>query len=98
MKKVNENIEWIYQLFDYPINIRKAIYTTNSIESLNNGLRKVTKGKGAFISDVALMKVLYLRIQDLQKSWSKGISNWNKIENELALLFEDRFFKYIEKE
>ena len=98
MKKVNENIEWIYQLFDYPINIRKAIYTTNSIESLNNGLRKVTKGKGAFISDIALMKVLYLRIQDLQKSWSKGISNWNKIENELALLFEDRFFKYIEKE
>ena len=98
MKKVDENIGWIYQLFDYTVGIRKAIYTTNSIESLNSGLRKVTKGKGSFINENALMKVLYLRIQDLQKSWSKGISNWNKIENELALLFEDRFFKYIEKE
>ena len=98
MKKVDENIEWIYQLFDYTIGIRKAIYTTNSIESLNSGLRKVTKGKGAFINENALMKVLYLRIQDLQRSWAKGISNWTKIRNELAILFEDRFLKYIEKE
>lgn len=98
MKKVNENIEWIYQLFDYTIGIRKAIYTTNSIESLNNGLRKVTKGKGSFINENALMKVLYLRIRDLQKNWAKGISNWARIQNELAMLFGDRFLKYIEKE
>ena len=98
MKKVDENIEWIYQLFDYTIGIRKAIYTTNAIESLNSGLRKVTKGKGSFINENALMKVLYLRIQDLQKSWSKGITNWTRIQNELAMLFEDRFLKYIEKE
>lgn len=97
-KKVDENIEWIYQLFDYTIGIRKAIYTTNSIESLNSCLRKVTKGKGAFINENALMKVLYLRIQDLQKNWSKGISNWTKIRNELAILFEDRFLKYIEND
>ena len=96
--KVKENIEWVYQLFDYPTNIRKAIYTTNAIESLNSGLRKVTKGKGSFINENALMKVLYLRIQDLQRNWSKGIANWNKIENELALLFEDRFLKHIEKQ
>ena len=96
MNKVKENIEWIYQLFDYPTNIRKVIYTTNAIESLNSGLRKVTKGKGSFINENALRKVLYLRIQDLQRNWSKGIANWNKIENELALLFEDRFLKYIE--
>lgn len=98
MNKVKENIEWVYQLFDYPTNIRKAIYTTNAIESLNSGLRKVTKGKGSFINENALMKVLYLRIQDLQRNWSKGIANWNKIENELALLFEDRFLKHIEKQ
>ena len=60
-------------------------------------MRKVTKGKGAFINENASMKVLYLRIKDLQRNWSKGIVNWNKIENELALLFEDRFLKYIEK-
>lgn len=98
MKKVEENINWIYQLFDYPIGIRKAIYTTNSIESLNSGLRKVTKGKGSFINENALMKVLYLRIQDLQKSWAKGISNWTRIQNELVALFEDKFLKYIENE
>ena len=98
IKKVDENIEWIYQLFDYTVGIRKAIYTTNSIESLNSGLRKVTKGKGSFINENALMKVLYLRIQDLQKNWAKGISNWTKIRNELAILFEDRFLKYIEND
>lgn len=96
INKVKDNIEWIYQLYEYPIGIRKAIYTTNAIESLNAGLRKVTKGKGSFINENALMKVLYLRIQDLQKNWSKGISNWTKIQNELALLFEDRYIKYIE--
>lgn len=96
LHKVKENIEWIYQIFEYPVGIRKAIYTTNAIESLNAGLRKVTKGKGSFINENALMKVLYLRIQDLQKNWSKGINNWNKIQNELALVFEDRFVQYIE--
>ena len=95
IKKVKENIEWIYQLFDYPIGIRKVIYTTNAIESLNSGLRKVTKGKGSFINENALMKVLFLRIQDLQKNWSNGIRNWGKVQNELSILFEDRFLKYI---
>lgn len=44
------------------------------------------------------MKVLYLRIQDLQKKWSKGIANWKNVRNELVQIFEERFFKYIEKE
>ena len=96
IKKVEENIEWIYQLFDYTQGIRKVIYTTNAIESLNSCLRKVTKGKGSFINENALKKVLYLRIKDLEKNWSKGIANWGKIQNELALLFEERFLKYIE--
>ena len=95
IKKVKENIEWIYQLFDYPIGIRKVIYTTNAIESLNSGLRKVTKGKGSFINENALMKVLFLRIQDLQKNWSKSIKNWGTVQNELSILFEDRFLKCI---
>ena len=96
LKKVEENVDWIYQMFEYPTAIRKTIYTTNAIESLNSGLRKVTKGKGAFINENALMKVLYLRIKDLQKNWSKGIRNWKNIQNELTEIFEDRYFKYIE--
>lgn len=98
LKKVEENIDWIYQIFEYPPSIRKVIYTTNAIESLNAGLRKVTKGKGSFINEKALMKVLYLRIQDLQKKWSKGIANWINVRNELVQIFDTRFFKYIENE
>lgn len=96
MKKVNENIQWIYQIFEYPPAIRKVIYTTNAIESLNSGLRKVTRGKGAFVNETALLKVLYLRVKDLQKNWSKGIANWKNVQHELAEIFEDRFLKYFE--
>lgn len=96
LKKVKDNIEWVYKIFEYPPAIRKVIYTTNAIESLNAGLRKVTKGKGSFVSETALMKVLYLRIQDLQKKWSKGIANWKNVQNELVQIFDTRFLKHIE--
>lgn len=96
MKKVNDDINWILQIFDYPPAIRKLIYTTNAIESLNAGLRKVTKGKGSFINENALLKVLYLRIQDLQKKWAKQIPNWKSIQGELIGIFEDRYIKYID--
>lgn len=96
LNKVIDNIEWVYKIFEYPPAIRKVIYTTNAIESLNAGLRKVTKGKGSFVNENALMKVLYLRIQDLQKKWSKGITNWKNVQNELSQIFDNRFLKHIE--
>lgn len=96
IKKVEDNIEWILQIFEYPLAIRKVIYTTNAIESLNAGLRKVTKGKGSFINENALLKVLYLRIKDLQKNWAKGIANWPNVKNELIEIFGDKYLKYIE--
>lgn len=96
MKKVNDNINWIMQIFEYPPAIRKLIYTTNAIESLNAGLRKVTKGKGSFINETALIKVLYLRIQNLRKNWSKPIQSWKEVQNELAGIFEERFVQYID--
>ena len=95
MKKVDDNIHWIYQIFEYPVAIRKAIYTTNSIESLNSALRKVTKGKGSFINEEALLKVLFLRVKDLQEKWSKGVANWKNINLELIEIFGDRYLKYI---
>ena len=95
MKKVDDNIHWIYQIFEYPVAIRKAIYTTNSIESLNSALRKVTKGKGSFINEEALLKVLFLRVKDLQEKWSKGVANWKNINLELIEIFSDRYLKYI---
>lgn len=96
LRKVEDNIEWVYRIFEYPPAIRKVIYTTNAIESLNSGLRKVTRGKGSFVNETALLKVLYLRVKDLQKNWSKGIANWKNVQNEIAILFEDRYLKYIE--
>ena len=96
IKKVENDINWIYQIFEYPPAIRKVIYTTNAIESLNSALRKVTKGKGSFINENALMKVLYLRIKDLQKKWSKGMANWNNVRHELTQIFGERFLMYFD--
>jgi len=95
IKKVEEYVEHIYPLFEYPEEIRKIIYTTNPIESLNSALRKVTRGKGSFVNEMALMKVLYLRVEGLEKKWSKGSKNWSNVQNQLAILFEDRYTKYI---
>lgn len=97
IKRVNDLIEHVFSIFEYPIEIRKVIYTTNPIESLNSSLRKVTRGKGSFISKEALLKVLYLRIKDLQTSWSKGTRNWGNIQSQLVQLFGDRVFRYYEK-
>lgn len=97
IKKVNGLIAHVFSIFDYPSEIRKVMYTTNPIESLNSSLRKVTRGKGSFISKEALFKVLYLRIKDLQSSWSKGTKNWNNIKYQLVQLFGDRVFKYYDK-
>lgn len=94
VKKVNDLIHHVFSIFDYPIETRKVMYTTNPIESLNSSLRKVTRGKGSFISKEALFKVLFLRIKDLQTSWSKGTKNWNNIQFQLVQLFGDRVFKY----
>ena len=95
VKKVTEYMDHIYGLFEYPESIRKLIYTTNAIESVNSALRKVTRGKGSFISKEALTKILFLRVKDLEKKWSGGIANWKDIRNSLTLIFEDRFIQYI---
>lgn len=98
IRKVNSLIEYVFSIFDYPIEIRTVIYTTNPIESLNSCLRKVTRGKGSFISKEALLKVLFLRIKDLETTWSKGTKNWFNIKRQLIQLFGDRVFRYYENE
>ena len=84
-------------LYNYSKNIRKLIYTTNAIESVNSCLRKVTNGKGSFVSIEALEKVLYLRVKELSKKWNRNTyRNWGMILNELLVYFGDRVEKYIE--
>ena len=99
IKKLNSVIEHIFNIFEYPVEIRKIIYTTNPIESLNSSLRKVTRGKGSFISKEALLKVLYLRIKDLEKSWSKGTKNWdNVLKDEYNKDYFKRLRSFLKKE
>ncbi len=77
-------------MFGYPPEIRRAVYTTNSIESLNMSLRKVIKTRCSFPSDDAAFKLLYLVLQNLQKKWTMPLPNWGKAMNAFAILFEER--------
>lgn len=96
VKKVQEFMQYLEPLFELPQEIRKCIYTTNSIEAVNSALRKVTRGKGAFPSDDSVYKVLYLRIRDLSEKWKKPINNWKVIQPQLIQLFGERYTKYLE--
>ena len=74
----------IEQLFDYGSAVRKIMYTTNAVESINSSFRKVTK-KGAFPNENALLKLLYLRITELYKKWNGSkVQNWALVRNQLA--------------
>ncbi|MDH5428505.1 MAG: IS256 family transposase [Nitrospirota bacterium] len=76
--------------FDYPPAIRKVIYTTNAIESLNFSLRKVLKSRGAFPTDESILKVLYLGMQRISKKWTMPIPDWKRALNQFAILLGDR--------
>lgn len=96
VKKVREFMIYLEPLFEVPEEIRKVIYTSNSVEAVNSALRKVTRGKGSFPSEESVFKVLYLRIKDLKEQWTKPIRNWSTIQLQLIELFKDRYTKYIE--
>ena len=67
--------------FDYPPEIRKVIYTTNAIESVNMSLRKLTKNRGSFPSDEALTKLFYLALRNISQKWSMPIRDWKAALN-----------------
>jgi putative transposase len=76
--------------FDYPREIRKVIYTTNAIESVNMSLRKLTRHRGAFPTDDALMKLLYLALRNISKRWTLPIHDWKAALNRFTIQFEGR--------
>ena len=96
VKKVKDFMQYLETLFELPIEIRRVIYTTNAIESVNSSLRKVTNGKGSFPSEEALYKVLFLRIKDLKQKWSRLIQNWKTIQLQLIEIFGERYTKYLD--
>jgi transposase-like protein len=77
-------------MFKYPPEIRKLIYTTNAIENFNRQLRKITKTKSAFVSDDALMKILYLTTMGIVDKWTMPVQNWGSILDNLMIFFGDR--------
>ena len=91
------NFQHVEQLFDYGNAVRKIMYTTNAIESVNSSFRKVTK-KGSFPNENAVYKLLYLRVTELQKKWDGGHhQNWSMVLNQLMVneKFADRIKKYM---
>lgn len=80
----------IVPFLKYPEYIRKAIYTTNAIESLYSSLRKITKHRGAFPNDESIVKILYLALRNITKKWSMPIRPWNRAINQFAIHFPGR--------
>lgn len=89
------NWKHVEQLFDYGSAVRKIMYTTNAVESVNSSFRKVTK-KGAFPNETSLLKLLFLRIKELEKKWNyRPVANWALVRNQLDV--DDRIRERIRK-
>ena len=76
--------------FEYSEPIRRIIYTTNTVEGFNRQIRKITKTKGGFTNDEALIKLVFLAYRDISKKWEKTISNWAEIISQFSIIFDDR--------
>jgi putative transposase len=80
----------VVPMFGYPSEIRRVIYTTNTIESLNMTLRKITRNRSLFPKDEAVFKLMYLALRNVSKRWTMPIKNWSGAMNQFAVLFEGR--------
>ncbi|MEJ7625935.1 MAG: IS256 family transposase [Ferruginibacter sp.] len=81
--------------FKYPAEIRKVVYTTNTIEGYHRQIRKVTKTKGAFTSDMALLKLIYLATKNIEKKWTMPLQNWGITVSQLSIIFGEQRLKLI---
>ncbi len=90
VKSWQSNWEELTVFFDFPIEIRKIIYTTNLIENLNGKIRKYTKNKLSFPTNEALIKSVYLAVRETAKKWNKPIPNWGLIINQFMTIFAER--------
>ena len=84
------NWDQVSPFFAYPVEIRKVIYTTNAVESLNMSLRKVIKTRGSFPNEEAALKLLYLGLERAAKKWTRPVLDWKAALNRFAILYEDR--------
>jgi putative transposase len=89
-KSWRANWQRINPMFQFPQEIRRAIYTTNVIESLNYSLRKLTKTRAAFPSEEAALKLLWPGLRNIEKKWIMPIKEWSLAMNQMAIIFEGR--------
>jgi transposase-like protein len=94
----NRNWEELSQYFEYTEPIRKIIYTTNAVEGFHRQVRKVTKTKGAFTNDMALLKLVYLATKNIEKKWTSPLQNWSLTIQQLYIKFGDRIQLDINKD
>jgi len=90
VKSWRDNWEDLTVFFEFPVEIRRIIYTTNLIENLNGKIRKYTKNKLSFPTDGAVMKSVYLAVGEATKKWTMPIRNWGVILNQFLILYEER--------
>lgn len=90
MNSWNTNWDVISPIFKFSAQVRKVIYTTNAIESLNSGYRRLNKQRSVFPGDAALMKALYLATQEISKKWTVPLRDWGKVLGELEIMYPDR--------
>ena len=90
IKSWRENWEELTVFFDFPLEIRQIIYTTNLIENLNGKIRKYTKNKLSFPTDEAVLKSVYLALREVSKKWTMPIRNWGMILNQFLTIFDKR--------
>lgn len=90
MKSWHQNWDAIVPVFKFSTTIRKVIYTTNAIESLNTTYWKMNRHRSVFPSDTALVKALYLSMFEATKKWTMSIRNWGQVYGELSLMYEGR--------
>ncbi len=90
IKSWTDNWEELTVFFEFPLEIRKIIYTTNLIENLNGKIRKYTKNKLSYPTDQAVMKSVFLAVREVTKKWSMPIRNWGVILNQFLTIFENR--------
>ena len=84
------NCDQLTSYFDFPVEIRKIIYTTNSIENVNRGIRKYTKTKVQFPDDMSAQKAVYLAIMNIEKKWTSALHNWGLVMHQFVTIFENR--------
>jgi putative transposase len=90
IKSWNNNWDKLSTYFQYDEHVRKLIYTTNAVEGFHRQVRKVTKTKGAFPNDMALLKLIYLTVENISKKWTQPLQNWGLTVQQLSIRFGDR--------